>query len=50
MLINDAEKTLNKKRREYNNLVSNYWKIESFSEDEKRIYHTIDVDVKRIGV
>lgn len=50
MLINDAEQTLTKKRMEYGKLVSNYWRPESFSEDERKIYHTIDVDVKRIGV
>ena len=32
MLINDAEQTLNKKRQEYAQLVSNYWKPGSFTE------------------
>lgn len=49
MLINDAENTLAKKRNEYAKLVNNYWRPETFTEDERKIYHTIDVDVKRIG-
>lgn len=50
MLINDAEQTLLKKRSEYAQLVNNYWKPQTFTEDQKKIYHTIDVDVKRIGI
>lgn len=50
MLINDAEKTLTKKRNEYSKLIENYWRPNSFSDDEQKIFHTIDVDVKRIGV
>ena len=49
MLINDAEQILIKKRAEYRQLLKNYWKPEKFTEDEKKIYHTINVDVKRIG-
>lgn len=49
MLINDAEQILTKKRQEYKQLLTNYWKPDQFSQDEKKIYHTIDVDVKRIG-
>ena len=49
MLINDAEQILLKKRGEYQQLLKNYWKPEQFTEDEKKIYHTINVDVKRIG-
>lgn len=49
MLINDAEQTLSKKRNEYAKLVANYWRPDAFTEDERKIYHTIDVDVKRIG-
>lgn len=33
MLINDAEQTLSKKRSEYAQLVNNYWKPQTFSED-----------------
>ena len=49
VLINDAEKILIKKRAEYRKLLNNYWRPDSFTEDEKKIYHTINVDVKRIG-
>lgn len=49
VLINDAEKILLKKRGEYSQLLNNYWRPETFNEDEKKIFHTISVDVKRIG-
>jgi len=50
MLINDAEQTLTKKRNEYAKLIGNYWRPSAFTEEERKIYHTIDVDVKRIGL
>lgn len=49
-MINDAEKTLSKKRIQYAKLIDNYWKPDKFNDDEKKIFHTIDVDVKRIGI
>lgn len=49
MLINDAEQILSKKRQEYRQLLGNYWRPQAFSEEERKVYHTIDVDVKRIG-
>lgn len=49
-MINDAEKTLSKKRKEYAKLIENYWKPDKFIDDEKKVFHTIDVDVKRIGI
>lgn len=27
-----------------------YWKPEEFNEDEKKVFRTIDTDVRRIGV
>jgi len=49
VLLNDAEQILLKKRTEYHQLLKNYWKPLSFSEEQKKIYHTINVDVKRVG-
>lgn len=49
VLINDAEQILIKKRAEYRQLLANYWRPDKFSEEEKKIFHTISVDVKRIG-
>lgn len=48
--INAAEDTLKKKRNEYQILVDNYWKPGTFSEQENKVFNTIDGDVKRIGV
>lgn len=49
-MLNATEETLNKKRSEYQTLVNNYWKPDQFDESERKIYNTINGDVKRIGV
>ena len=39
---------LTKKREEYEQIAKNYWKPTNELED-KKVFHTIDGDVKRIG-
>ena len=48
-LVHATEDTLKKKRTEYETLLGNYWKLDNLSGSEKKIYSTIDGDVKRIG-